>query len=624
MCGIAGIIFENARSSENLLLKIRDTMSHRGPDGAGVWWSADGFVGLAHRRLAIIDLSPAGHQPMGDVRGTVQVVFNGEIYNYKELREELQIAGEVFRSESDTEVILAAYRAWDTNCLSRLNGMFAFALYDLQKRRIFIARDRAGEKPLFYVHANRRFLFSSELKGLMADLELRRKLEPRALEFYLTYGYVPGDRCILQGVNKLPPAHAMTYDIAADSVRTWRYWKLPDPVSETQAPVDELVDKLHQLLQDSVNRQLVADVPVGVLLSGGIDSSLVTALAVKNSTNRIKTYAVGFPGHGAYDETPYARIVAEHFGTEHTELVAEPATVELLPELARQYDEPMCDSSMIPTYILSKLIRKHCTVALGGDGGDELFGGYPQYSWVQRQQRMRRYIPRPLRAMIGTAATRLFPVGYRGRNYVMGFASNVENSIAHVNLFFDRHARCSLLHRDLLPDLNDNSAPESFKKELCDRSRGLPGEAMAVDFMSYLPEDILVKVDRASMLASLEVRAPWLDYRIIEFAFSRVPNNMRASETEQKILPRYLAAKLLPKQLDLKRKQGFSLPLKDWFKGDWGRFIVDTLTGSDASIFDKTAVGKLIANQQRGCSNTERLFALTLFELWRREYRIQL
>lgn len=614
------MIFDGARHNEEVLLRMRDSLTHRGPDGAGIWWSREGDVGLAHRRLAIIDLSPNGHQPMSDTSGTLQIVFNGEIYNYKDLRNELTIAGHTFRSQSDTEVILESYRKWGTECLNRLNGAFSFALYDAERRSIFLARDRAGEKPLFYLAEDNRFLFASELKGLLTSPACGRTLDPDALQYYLCYGYIPGEKCIIKGVHKLPPAHAMTYSVLTKNTKIWRYWTVPEQ-SAQQFSTEELVYELQRLLQDSVARQLVADVPVGVLLSGGIDSSLVTALAVQNSTKTIKTFSVGFPGFGAYDETPFARLVARHFGTEHTELIAEPATIDVLPELARQFDEPMCDSSMIPTYLLSRLIRKHCTVALGGDGGDELFGGYPQYSWVQKQQQMRRFIPSPLRAMAGDLATRFLPVGYRGRNYIMGFASDIENSIAHVNMFFDSRSRSRLLRHQ--NDLKSKGfSPESFKRNLCQRSRGLPGEAMAVDFNSYLPEDILVKVDRASMLASLEVRAPWLDHRLIEFAFSKVPNSTRATVSERKILPRLLAAKFLPKELDLKRKQGFSLPLGAWFKGEWGRFITDTLTAHDG-LFDQATVKTLLENQQRGFANTERLFALTLFELWRCEYRIK-
>ena len=351
-------------------------MAHRGPDDAGEWWSEDSRVGLAHRRLSIIDLSPAGHQPMSDVSRTLTIIFNGEIYNFSELRTELESKGQVFRSHGDTEVILAAYREWGTECLSRLNGMYAFAIYDARRQTVFLARDRAGEKPLFYHHANGTLRFASELKGLMVDPALSRRIHPESLDCYLAMGYVPGGRCILQGFSKLPAAHALRFDLRAGEAKVWRYWQLPERESAAaQEPPDgpSLLDQLERLLEEAVRRQLVADVPVGVLLSGGVDSSLVTAMAVRASA-KVKTFTIRFPGHGKLDETEHARSIARHFSTEHLELEAQPSTAELLPRLARQFDEPVVDSSMIPTFLLSQLVREHCAVALGGDGGDELFG----------------------------------------------------------------------------------------------------------------------------------------------------------------------------------------------------------------------------------------------------------
>jgi asparagine synthase (glutamine-hydrolysing) len=424
MCGICGMLASPPAAAPDVgvLRKMRDTLRHRGPDDTGEWMSPDGRLALAHSRLSILDLSPAGHQPMTDATGRCVVVYNGEIYNHQDLRKELEGIGHRFRSQSDTEVLLECYRAWGTDCLKRLNGMFAFALYDGSARRLFLARDRAGEKPLFYSLANGRFAFASELKALMADPEMPRRLDLASLDSYLAYGYVPGDRCILQGVRKLPPAHALTLDLETGKPEVWRYWQLPGPEPREDATGDELADELGRLLEDAVRRQLVADVPVGVLLSGGIDSSLVTALAARASSRPVKTFTIVFPGHGEYDEGPHARRVASHFGTEHTEMEAEPATVELLPALARQFDEPMCDSSMIPTYMVSTLIRRHASVALGGDGGDELFGGYRQYDWLLQQARARRWAPSALLEAAGWGARRLLPLGFRGRSFLMGLS----------------------------------------------------------------------------------------------------------------------------------------------------------------------------------------------------------
>lgn len=534
MCGFVGIASKVPLQRVDQLLTMRDTMIHRGPDDAGVFLSQDGRIGLAHRRLAIIDLSPGGHQPMTDIAGEIVIVFNGEIYNYRELRRELEDRGHRFRTVSDTEVLIEAYRAWGEDCLAHLNGMFSFCLCDQKNQRLFLARDRAGEKPLFYEYGNGRFVFASELKALMADPEQPRRLDLNGLEFYLTYGHIPGSYCILKDVHKLPPAHAMTVDFNLSELRVWQYWHVPPPCLDHAVSTDLLLEELEEVLRDTVKRQLVADVQVGVLLSGGVDSSLVTALAASTSSKPLRTFTIAFPGYGPYDEGPYARIVADHFGTEHNELVAKPASIELLPTLAKQYDEPMCDSSMVPTYLLSRLIRQHCTVAVGGDGGDELFGGYYNYEWLLYQDLIRRFVPRSFRQAVKAAALRL-PVGFRGRNGLLGLGGGLADAMAASGLFFDARTRQCLLNplkekRDLI------TIPEAYKAGLCDLKREVPGFGMVADFRMYLPDDILVKVDRASMLNSLEVRAPLLDYRIIEFAFGRVPNHLRVTTKGRKIL----------------------------------------------------------------------------------------
>jgi asparagine synthase (glutamine-hydrolysing) len=604
-------------------LAQRDRLMHRGPDGAGLYREEGGRVVLGHRRLSIVDLSPTGAQPMAGPEGESVIVFNGEIYNHRELRAQLAASGMAFRGTSDTEVILAAYRAWGERCVDRLNGMFAFAIYDRRSGRLFLARDRAGEKPLFYRHTPGRFAFASELKALLADHESAPRLDLGALELYLAHGYVPGGHCILEGVRKLEAAHILIYDLAADYLEVRRYWALPETEADETADEAELLTELDALLEDAVRRQLVADVPVGVLLSGGVDSSLVTAMAARVSSSPVHTFTIAFPGHGGYDESAYARLVAEHFGTRHTELAAEPASVELLADLARQYDEPIADSSMVPTYLVSRMIREHAKVALGGDGGDELFGGYPHYSWIQRQDRMRRLVPSPLRWAVGRASAAL-PLGFRGRNYMRGFAADLAWSIAHVNMYFDADARRHLLAREVVARGGVSLRPERLKAEFARGGHTPLQQATRADFRSYLVDDILVKVDRASMLASLEVRAPFLDRRLIEFAFRRIPDRLRATDTERKILLRRIGERLLPPQLDLRRKQGFSLPLKSWFRGEWGDFMIGVLREAPPSLFRPEAIRSLIVGQRRGYSNTQRLFALTMFELWRREYGVAL
>lgn len=624
MCGIAGIGSREPVPDPGLVERMRDTMCHRGPDDSGSWTSSDGRIVLAHRRLSVIDLSQGARQPMADNYGRFHITFNGEIYNYRELRKELENLGHWFRTQSDTEVLLEAYREWGLNLLERLNGMFAFALYDGESRRLFLARDRVGEKPLFYRHAGGALIFASELKALLADPGIPRLIDPTSMDYYLAYGYVPGESCIVQGVQKLGAAQAMTYSPEKDELCTWKYWTLPKSFSGSSPTSGELIEELEQLLVDSVRFRLIADVPIGILLSGGMDSSLVTAMAAGISTSRIKTFTAIFPGHGKYDEGAHARLIAEAFGTEHEELAVDPASVDLLPILARQYDEPIGDHSIIPTYLLSRLIRNRVTVALGGDGGDELFGGYPHYNFIQRMENVRRYLPVSLQWIVAKSAAALLPVGTRGRNHLIGLGGGQARSIAHINLYFDRRTRDRLLPSVFRNRLQNGNPSEAYKENFWDGRNSVFQNASRTDFHTTLVDDYLVKMDRASMLASLETRAPFLDHRIVEFAFSKVPDALRASRNKRKILLRLLSSKRLPKQFDPDRKQGFELPMASWFKGDWGRYIQSVLCKEDGGVFDEGLVRELLEGQRRGYANANRLFQLTMFELWRREYRMEM
>ena len=599
------------------MLAGRDAMIHRGPDDAGEWWSADGRVGLAHRRLSIIDLSAAGHQPMHDKSGELSIVFNGEIYNYQELRAQLIIKGHAFRSSSDTEVLLAAYREWGTGCLSHLNGMFAFALYDARQQTVFLARDRAGEKPLFYHQTSGELRFASELKALLSDPTLPRRIEPEAMDCYMAAGYVPGERCILRDFNKLRPAHAILFHLKSGACKVWRYWR-PPQLGASAGPVDEVVllNELEDLIQDSVRRQMAADVPCGILLSGGVDSSLVTAMAARLSS-KVKTFTIRFPGHKKHDETNHARLVAEYFGTEHFELEGVPATADLMPLLARQFDEPIADSSMIPTYLVSQLVRQYCTVALGGDGGDELFGGYHKYSRMLWMQSRLGLIPFICRNAAAHAAEKYLPVGVRGRNYLQGFGIDLQNGVPSFSGPFDATTRRRLMS----PQTDWKTAAESIVQGQIGFNSCLLQRATRTDFASYLPEDVLVKVDRASMLSSLEVRAPLLDYRIIEFAFSRVPSHLKATFRKKKILLKGLAQRILPPGFDLIRKQGFAIPLKAWLERGAFLALFNEVLRDPQCSFDRQAIEGLLGGQEKGRSNSERLFALVLFELWRCEYK---
>jgi asparagine synthase (glutamine-hydrolysing) len=615
MCGIIGVASRSPVTNPAWLDAGRDAMQHRGPDDSGSWWSANRTVGLAQRRLAIIDLSPGGHQPMQDEAGSLTIVFNGEIYNYLELRSLLMSKGHRFRTQSDTEVILAAYREWGTDCLAHLNGMFAIALYDERSNVLLLARDRAGEKPLFYSVTDGELRFSSELKGLLADATFDRTIDPAALDCYLTMGYIPGEQCILRKARKLPPAHAMTYDLGSGKMTTWRYWKLPPPPEVDLADDEALVDELERLLEDSVRRQMIADVPVGVLLSGGVDSSLVTAMAARTSS-RVKTFTVGFQGNVKYDEADYARAVAAHFNTEHIELQAGDVGPDILGLLARQYDEPIADSSMIPTFLVSQLVRQHCTVALGGDGGDELFGGYEQHRRILVLRSRFQMIPLSIRKRMAAAGNAALPTGFRGRNYINALGVDFATELPFVASHYNATERRALLGRDwhtVAEEIRNARVPEV--SELLQRDTRM-------DFENYLPEDILVKVDRASMLASLEMRAPLLDFRIVEFAFGKVPSRLKASLTERKILLKRLCKRVLPANFDADRKRGFSIPLPDWLRGGpWRDFVTDVLLDPKCT-FDRAAVRTLIEGHGRIRDNGARLFGLTLFELWRRAYKI--
>lgn len=617
MCGICGIA-GGGEVRQETVEAMAATMCHRGPDDHGSWISQARDVGFAHRRLSIIDLSQAGHQPMLSAGKDVSITFNGEIYNFRELRVELTELGHHFTSGSDTEVILASYAEWGLDSVTHLNGMFAFAIHDQQRQRLFLARDRAGEKPLFYRHERGAFRFASELKALLAEPGASARVDPAALNQYLAFGYVIGDGCIVQGVRKLPQASALTYHVRTSELHVWKYWDLPPAITTAGASEGELLEELDRLLSDSVRMRMIADVPVGIMLSGGIDSSLITAMAARVSPGSVRTFSISFPGHGSLDESQHARTVASHFGTRHTELAAEPESVELLPLLAGQYDEPIADSSMVPTFVLAKLIRPEATVALGGDGGDELFGGYYHHDWGRRQQFVQKAVPPLLRPAVSRAARRL-PARIRGRDYLIGADTPIDLGLARLNLYFGLEDRRRLL---VSPRMVVDEAPEYLKASLAFGET--PAQrSMAMDFRSYLVDDILVKVDRASMLTSLEVRSPFLDHRIIEFAFGKLPDRYRTGRGERKVLLKALARRLLPSELDLQRKQGFSLPLSRWFKGDWGPYMRSVVKGMDSSVFSQPFIAELLG--ETGAEPIPHMiFSLMMFELWRRHYHVSL
>ncbi len=617
MCGIFGKIDirHSQFKNEAVLTAALDTLQHRGPDGGYHWFDKTGRIFFGHRRLSIIDLSNSANQPMHDTNGNV-IIFNGEIYNYQELKEALRLKGHQFTTASDTEVILKAYTAYGAGFVTHLNGMFALAIYDAAAEKVIFARDRAGEKPLFYYQKENNFVFASELKAILADPSFERKIDADALDCFLTFGFVPGDKCIIKGVKKLPPAHTLTFDLATATATVVKYWQLPEYISSGQSD-DELQTEFEGLLADAVSKQLVADVPVGVLLSGGIDSSLITAMAVRAKPD-IKTFNIRFPGHKQFDETGHARLIAHYFKTDHVELEASEIAVDVLDLLAKQYDEPIIDSSMIPTYMVSKLIRQYCTVALGGDGGDELFGGYGHYNRLLWLEQKAGWIPQSIKGPVSNLLSGLMPDGLKGKNWIRSFGQDLNTGLPMINTFFDKDMRRKLTGAEQL-------SAESIRAASIPADTDLLQRATRMDFENYLAEDILVKVDRASMLCSLEIRAPFLDHRVVEFAFGKVPTSLKAGTEQKKIFLKKLCNKILPAEFDKTRKQGFSIPLATWLKeGPWLTYFKEILLESPGNLFDKKAVIQLLDDQQRGFANSEKLFSLVLFELWRKRYGLTL
>lgn len=622
MCGIVGIANFPEERSHAALKRMRETLLHRGPDDQGEDWFDNGRVGFGHQRLSVIDLSSAGRQPMryGD---RLALTFNGEIYNYDRLRNELIAKGHKFHTRTDSEVILHAFKEWGTDCVNHFDGMFALAIYDRETRTIFFARDRAGEKPFFYWHDGRRLLFASEIKALLSSKEISPVCDIDAFVHYLTYGYAPNDGCMLKEIKKLPPGHALLFDLQTGERQQWCYWELPSKQSQTAYSIDEYADQLKGILWNSVKERLTADVPVGILLSGGLDSSLITSAAAEAGVGQIKTYTVSFPGTGEFDERDHARLIARHFGTDHAELTAEPADIQLLDHMARQFDEPVGDPSAIPTFLVSKEIKRNATVALGGDGGDELFGGYMHYSYLHYQSLLRRWLPAPLRDLIANSASRWLPTGATARNQLIALKGSLADAVAASNVYFDSTFR----QRLLLPSMKNGRAvlhrAQERRRSAYDPRLTYLQNATRLDFIGYMSEDILVKVDRASMLTSLEVRSPFLAKDVIEFAYRDLPDQLRVSGRKRKLILGQIARRTFPKEFDYRRKQGFSMP-ETWFSGKSAKYVEEVLRGIDHRFLDPGAISNIITQQKRGAGNLKRIFALCIFELWRREYNVAL
>lgn len=636
MCGITGAAWTDAASpiERDTLLRMTNVLRHRGPDGDGAYSSHVSIprshndrlhVALGHRRLSIIDRR-GGHQPMSNEDGTVWVTFNGEIYNYRLLRCRLEGTGHTFRSQSDTEVLVHLYEDEGVDFLRHLNGMFALAIWDARVGQLVLARDRLGEKPLVYRHEPHRLLFASELKSLLEVADVPRQLDPGALDAYLTYQYVPHPECILRGFNKLPPAH---YAVWRDEQLTVRpYWD-PDFTQTGALSADEYRRQLRALLRSAVELRLQSDVPLGAFLSGGVDSSIIVGLMRELTGQPVKTFSIGFP-IPEYDETTYARQVAQQFGTEHHEFRVEPDSVEVLKTLAWHYDEPFADSSAIPTYYVSKLTREHVTVALTGDGGDELFAGYLRYRAVDLGARYDR-LPRPLRNLLTSRIWDLLPAPPRQRSLLRRLArwraslskSPGRRYVDWVGIF-EEQERANLYTDDFLAMLPDRD-PAQFLLHALARSRGRDAitQASLADLVTYLPCDLMVKVDTASMANSLECRAPFLDHRLVELA-AGMPIELKYRRLRGKRILLETFGDLLPPSVRQRGKMGFGVPLDHWFRHELRDFAHDILLdplAQSRGYFRPEAIRNLLDEHMSGrFDRSHRLWTLLFFEMWHRTW----
>jgi asparagine synthase (glutamine-hydrolysing) len=572
MCGIAGIIKKDQSPvSRDLLIAMRDTLSHRGPDDAGVW--VDGPVGLVHRRLSILDPSPAGHQPMFDPTDNVCIVYNGELYNYPVLRRLCEDRGVALRSHSDTETLLHLWQFFGEQMLDHMRGMFAFGLWDRRRQVLFIARDRFGQKPLYYADLPDRFLFASELKAFRADPTFPAVIDARALRDYFAIGYVPDPASIYSAARKLPPAHRLLVRLNRGTVEPpRRYWVFEFRPDRSISP-DEWHERLERKLTETVACHMISDVPLGAFLSGGVDSSTVVALMTRASSRPVKTFSIGFDEE-AYSELPYARAVAKHIGADHMDLIVRPDKCALVEKLFSFYDEPFSDSSALPTFLVSELARKEVIVCLTGDGGDEIFGGYNRYMDTLDEV-ANTWAPEWARQAIFARLVRRWPRWLRGRGRLQRIASGRQdgNYVERTLSLFGR----GLGGRCLQPELADGYDPLlRWEQILARRDLPLTQRMQTNDIESYLPGDILVKVDRASMATSLETRAPLLDHELAEMA-AKIPTKHLVDRSSGKKLLKGIARQLVPASVVDRSKMGFGIPIDLWFRGGLRPMLQDLL-----------------------------------------------
>lgn len=627
MCGITGkISFAGFEIESSHLKAMNSAIVHRGPNDTGVYISPDQTVGLGHQRLSIIDLSPAGHQPMRYM-DRYEIVFNGEIYNWQEERRQLETLGYRFTSNSDTEIIMALYDRYQENCVLHLRGMFAFAIYDERERILFCARDRVGKKPFKYYFDNNVFIFASELKAILTQSEYVRSVDYTAIHHYLTLQYVPAPLTGFTGIKKLLPAHYIKINIKDKIVKIQKYWHL-DYSHKLELSEREWARKITSTLEEATRMRMMADVPLGAFLSGGIDSSAVVALMAKHSSTPIKTFSIGFEEE-KYNELPFAKRIAKLYQTDHTEFIVNPEAIEILPYLVKQYEEPYADSSALPTYYLSKLTREHVTVALNGDGGDENFAGYGRYSvqkfslWYDRvrwlhhtlaiptTRHLARYIQNTLLERADRfASTMSEPYPHRYVNYICYF-SNAAKKHLYTKSFFDKVG------------LQDSYDIIARQFAIAHTSHPLD-QTLYADIATYLPDDLLVKVDIATMAVGLEGRSPFLDHKFMELT-AQIPFHLKLKglNTKKYILKKALEG-ILPDPILYRPKMGFGVPIERWFRGDLQKFTANILLSDRASargLFRPEAVQKLLKIHTNSNINyANHIWALLTLELWLREY----
>jgi asparagine synthase (glutamine-hydrolysing) len=625
MCGIAGIV--GGAPAPTMLDTMLATLEHRGPDDRGAH-VGDG-VALGMTRLAIIDLV-SGRQPMSSDDGATTLVFNGEIYNFRAVRGELEASGARFRTQSDTEVILRAWELDGERCVERLRGMFAFAIWDARRRRLFLARDRLGKKPLYYWQGGGTLVFASEIKALLGHPGLGRAVDWPALHHYLAYGYTPAARSAFAGIAKLPPGHTATLDAGALTVR--RYWTLPPgPGAGARLTPAEVAERLRGEIREAVRLRLESDVPLGAFLSGGVDSSVVVASMRDVTSGRLATFSIGFGAAAAsYDELPYARQVAERFGTEHHEEILEPKAAELAPAIVRGFDEPFADSSAIATYAVAAATARHVKVALSGIGGDETFAGYPRYLGVRVSEAWTR-LPRWLRRPVGAVAAGALRESYTSRNlrdWVVRFTAGVERALPERYFawtrFFDGPALQALATPGLLAHVAGDDPDAAGRAAWATRGWGdaMDG-AFRIDLATYLSDDLLTMADRMSMAHSLELRAPFCDHRVIETSLA-IPPSVKTPRLRLKGLLKAAYADVLPPAVLSHRKQGFMIPLARWLRTDLRPLLDDLLAPEQVrarGLFRVDAVERLKSEHATARrSHADRLWTLMMAELWLREY----